>query len=326
MCDVFGGGALNGIVSGDMSTEFVEKVKSIDSIEKVSAIYELDNKISAVSVLVGRMEGLDDLNLHNFMLNINYEDEKTKKEIEDVFEKGRNILFSRDCLKQRNLNVGDTISLSYNGRDFNYKIIGSFISRGDNSEAIIPGKYAKSDFGAVNYGTLTFTATDPDAVIVQIRDLFGNKYNWSRTIKEFYEDTMGVVSAFLEPMKKLTYFILLLAAIGVINNLLINYIQKKHSIAMYKSVGLSNRQNIKMSVIEGFSSGLIGAAVGLFVSYMEIKTIFIVAGPRISVQPEFDAMVFLMTGLAGIIITLVGSVVPILKGSKMKLVEEIKFE
>ena len=33
-----------------------------------------------------------------------------------------------------------------------------------------------------------------------------------------------------------------------------------------------------------------------------------------------------MAGLAGIMITLIGSVVPILKGSKMKLVEEIKFE
>ncbi|HEX3028194.1 MAG TPA: FtsX-like permease family protein [Clostridia bacterium] len=326
ICDIFDGGALNGTASGDMSTEFVEKVKSIDSIEKVSAIYELDNKISVDSVLLGRMEGLDDLSLHNFMLNIKYEDEKTQKNIEDIFEKGRNILFNRDCLKKCNLNVGDTISLSYNGQAYKYKIIGSFKSRGDNSEAFIPGKYAKSDFGAVNYGTLTFTATNPDAVIVQIRNLFGNKYNWSRTIEEFYEDTMGVVSAFLEPMKKLTYFILLLAAIGIINNLLINYIQKRHAIAMYKSVGLSNRQNVKMTMIEGFTSGVIGAAIGLFVSYMELKTIFIVAGPRVSVEPEFDTRIFIMTGLAGIIITLVGSVVPILKGFKMKIVEEIKFE
>lgn len=326
ICDVFGGGALNGTVSGDMSTEFVEKVKSIDSIEKVSAIYELDNKISADSVLLGRMEGLEDLRLHNFMLNIKYEDEKTQKNIEDTFVKGRNILFSGDCLKKRNLNVGDTISLSYKGQAYKYNIIGSFKSRGDNSEAFIPGKYAKSDFGSVNYGTLTFTATNPDAVIVQIRNMFGNKYNWSRTIEEFYEDTMGVVNAFLEPLKKLTYFILLLSAIGIINNLLINYIQKRRAIAMYKSVGLSNRQNVKMTMIEGFTSGLIGSAIGIFVSYMELKTIFIVAGPKVSVDLEFDAWIFIMTGLAGVVITLVGSVMPILKGSKMKLVEEIKFE
>ncbi len=40
----------------------------------------------------------------------------------------------------------------------------------------------------------------------------------------------------------MTYFILLLATVGVINNLLINYIQKRRTIAMYKSIGLSNRK------------------------------------------------------------------------------------
>ena len=45
---------------------------------------------------------------------------------------------------------------------------------------------------------------------------------------------------------------------GVINNLLINYIQKRRTLATYKSIGPSNRQNRKMTLIEGLSSGLIG--------------------------------------------------------------------
>lgn len=48
----------------------------------------------------------------------------------------------------------------------------------------------------------------------------------------------------MKPMHSMTYFILLLAAVGIVNNLLINYMQKCRSIAMYKSVSLSNRQNI----------------------------------------------------------------------------------
>ena len=124
----------------------------------------------------------------------------------------------------------------------------------------------------------------------------------------------------------MTYFILLLATVGVINNLLINYIQKRRSIAMYKSVGLSNRQNMKMTLVEGFSSGLIGAAIAIFVSYMEIQTIFLVASPKISMVPDLDAATFLAAGGMGIAVTLLGSVVPIFKSRRMKLVEEIKFE
>ena len=124
----------------------------------------------------------------------------------------------------------------------------------------------------------------------------------------------------------MTWFILLLAAVGVINNLLINYLQKRRSIAMYKSVGLSNRQNMKMTLIEGFSSGLTGAAIAVFVSYMEIQTIFLVAGPKISTVPELNANLFLAAGGMGILVTLLGSAVPIFKSRSMKLVEEIKFE
>ena len=124
----------------------------------------------------------------------------------------------------------------------------------------------------------------------------------------------------------MTYFILLLATVGVINNLLINYMQKRRTIAMYKSIGLSNRQNRKMTLIEGFSSGLIGAVIAVFVSYMEIQTIFLVAAPKISMLPELDLWTFLVAGGLGIFITLLGSVVPFMKSRNMKLIEEIKFE
>lgn len=95
---------------------------------------------------------------------------------------------------------------------------------------------------------------------------------------------------------------------------------------MYKSVGLSNRQNAKITLIEGFSAGLIGVVIAIFVSYMEIQTIFLVAGPKISTVPELDVVTFLAAGGMGILVTLLGSVVPIFKSRSMKLVEEIKFE
>ena len=145
-------------------------------------------------------------------------------------------------------------------------------------------------------------------------------------MEEFNADALSTVSAFLQPMHNMIYFILLLVAVGVINNLLINYMQKRRSIAMYKSVGLSNCQNVKLTLIEGFSAGLIGSVIAIFVSYMEIQTIFLVAGPKIAMTPELDASTFLTAGGMGIIITLIGSVVPILKSRSMKLVEEIKFE
>jgi ABC-type antimicrobial peptide transport system permease subunit len=261
------------------------------------------------------------------MFAITYDSESVKNKVISIFSNERAVLLSATSLIKCNAKIGDMISLTAGSKTYEYKIIGSIKSRADDADAVIPASYAMSDFGAANYGFLAYTAADPEAIIVQIRNLFGNTTNWSRTVKEFYADIRGTLGAFLEPVSKLTYFILLLAIVGVINNLIINYIQKRHSIAMYKAVGLSNRQNIKMTLIEGFSSGLIGASIGIIISYLEIKTIFLVSGPKMSVvAPKLDARVFITAGIMGITVTLIGSLVPILKGSKMKIVEEIKCE
>ena len=69
---------------------------------------------------------------------------------------------------------------------------------------------------------------------------------------------------------------------------------------------------------------MIGSIIAMAVSYMEIKTIFIVAGPKISIDPNLDILSFTLVGFIGIIINLTGSIVPIIKSFKMNLVEEIK--
>lgn len=324
--DVFDGAQMEGFSDGEMSQDFVKQVEKMEGIEKVMPLYVFNNEIEAENITFSRFEATDNLELYNSMLHLRYTGKDMEKDAVSAFSEKRAVVLSKNCLDKTGFKVGDPISLT-NGQESNtYTIVGSFESRATDVEAIIPSAYAVSDFNAQNYHFLAYTAADPDAIMVQIRDLFGSTQHWSRTVAEFNKDALSTVGAFLKPMNSMTYFILLLAAVGIINNLLINYIQKRRSIAMYKSVGLSNVQNLKMTLIESFTSGMIGACIAIAVSYLEIQTIFIVAGPKLSIQPELDVMTFLSAGLMGVLITLIGSAVPIVKSRKMKLVEEIKFE
>ena len=324
--DVFNGAELQGFADGYMEQEFVDQVKEMDGIEKVLPVYVYENQMQANGTTLSRLEGTDNLEWYSSMLALHYTEKNMEEQAISAFAGERAVLLSESCMDRTGFAVGDTLSLATGSGQADYKVVGSFKSRATDVEAVIPSTFAVSDFGASAYDFLAYTAADPDAIMVQIRDLFGDTSNWSRTVEEFNTDALSTVGAFLQPMHSMTYFILLLATVGVINNLLINYIQKRRSIAMYKSVGLSNRQNMKMTLIEGFSSGLIGAVIAIFVSYMEIQTIFLVAGPKISMVPELDAVTFLAAGGMGIAVTLLGSVVPIFKSRRMKLVEEIKFE
>ncbi|PBF99411.1 ABC transporter permease [Clostridioides difficile] len=324
--DVFSDAELQGFADGKMNEEFIEDVKHMDGIKKILPLYVMNNEISGNGVTLSRLEGTDNIKLYNSMFGINYTNFEIKKQVIEAFNDKRSIILNEDTLKKVGLSIGDTITLSNDKYDFSYKIVGSFKSRANDVEAVIPSHYAVNDFDKTNYGFLVYTAVNPDVVMIQIRDLFGDTYNWSRTVEEFNNDSLNTISSFLSPMNKMTYFIFLLATVGIINNLLINYIQKKRSIAMYKSIGLSDKQNIKVTLIEGFTSGLLGAVIGIVISILEIQTIFIVAGSKISMKPDLDFKTFIIVGLLGIIVTLIGSIVPIIKGKKMKLIEEIKFE
>ena len=324
--DVFNGAELQGFADGHMEPDFVEQVKDMDGIEKVLPVFVYENRMQADGMTFSRLEATDNLEWYSSMLALHYTEKGMEEKAVLAFDGERAILLSESCMERTGFEIGDTLSLNCGAGQNDYLVVGSFKSRATDVEALISSTYAVSDFDASAYDFLAYTAADPDAIMVQIRDLFGETSNWSRTVEEFNTDALSTVGAFLRPMHSMTYFILLLAAVGIINNLLINYIQKRRSIAMYKSVGLSNRQNMKMTLIEGFSSGLIGAVIAIFVSYMEIQTIFLVAGPKISMVPELDAVTFLTAGGMGMIVTLLGSVVPIFKSRRMKLVEEIKFE
>lgn len=325
--DVFHGAKLQGFADGRMEPEFVEQVEKMEGIDKVLPVYVFENTIKTDNIILSRLEGTDNLEWYSSMLALHYTDNRFLEQAAASFQrKERSVILSEGCLERTGFSIGDEIILSNGTEGSSYIIVGSFKSRATDVEAVIPAFYAVSDFGAAVYDFLAYTAADPDAIMVQIRALFGETSNWSRTVEEFNSDALATVGAFLEPMHTMTYFILLLATVGVINNLLINYMQKRRTIAMYKSIGLSNRQNRKMTLIEGFSCGLIGAVIAIFVSYMEIQTIFLVAAPKISMLPELDLWTFFAAGGLGIFITLLGSIVPIIKSRNMKLVEEIKFE
>ena len=309
--DVFNGAELEGFADGMMDQAFVDEVKAIDGVEKVLPLYVFNGKLQGNGIPFSRLEATSNLEWYNTMFALHYTGQEEKEQAETGFVSGRAIILSEDRMKQAGLSPGDTIRLSDGASEKDYTVAGSFKSRATDVEAVIPSDCAVTDFSPSSYGFLAYTAADPEAVMIQIRDLFADTPNWSRTVEEFNTDALSTVGAFLQPMHSMTYFILLLAAIGVINNLLINYMQKRRSIAMYKSVGLSCRQNRKMTLTEGFSSGLLGALIAMFVSYQEIQTIFLVAGPKISMVPRLEASSFLTAGTLGILVTLLLSLIHI---------------
>lgn len=324
--DVFRGAKLDGFTDATLPPALVEEIKALDGIDEVLPVQVLYDHVRMNDAPLARVEGTDDIALYAEMFAMTYERGSDRTRIEDMFAAGRGVLLSAKRMKAAGVKPGDTVTLSAQGGSFPYTVLGIFKVRSTDADAIISSACAKEDMGARNYGIVAYTAPNPDAVMAQIRDLFADRSHWSRTVAEFNQDALGTVNAFLAPMRNLTGFILALAAVGIMNNLLINHIQRRRMTAMYRSVGMSGRQGAKIILIEGFSTGLIGALIAMGISWLEIQTIFLVAGPRISVQPELETGAFLWAGALGVIITLLGALAPIARGRGLRLVDEIQFE
>ncbi|WP_413840353.1 ABC transporter permease [Clostridioides sp. ZZV14-6044] len=205
--DVFHDAKLQGFADGKMNQEFIEDVKHMDGIKKVLPIYVMNNEIACDSIKFSRVEATDNIKSYSSMFAINYTNSYMEEVTIKSFEKERSIILNEDTLKKTSFSVGDKINVSNGGKEFFYTIVGSFKSRANDVEAVIPSSYAVSDFDKTTYGFLAYTAVNPDAIMIQIRDLFGDTSNWSRTVEEFNNDSLNTINSFLSPMNNMTYFI-----------------------------------------------------------------------------------------------------------------------
>lgn len=204
--DVFNGAELQGFADGRMEPDFVEQVRQMEGIEKVLPVYVYENNMQANGVTLSRLEATDHLEWYGPMLALHYTESGMEAQAVSAFAGERAILLSKSCMERTGFAVGDTLTLARAGGQNDYRVVGSFKSRATDVEAIISASCAVSDFGASTYDFLAYTAADPDAIMVQIRALFGETSNWSRTVEEFNTDALSTVGAFLQPMHSMTLF------------------------------------------------------------------------------------------------------------------------
>ena len=97
--------------------------------------------------------------------------------------------------------------------------------------------------------------------------------------------------------------------------------------AIYKSVGMSTRQMMKMVFLESLISGVFGALIGIVEGLMLLFIAPYVLG---AVDKEliihFSNKELIKSFLVGVTITTLASISPILKTSKFKIIEALKYE
>ena len=66
---------------------------------------------------------------------------------------------------------------------------------------------------------------------------------------------------------------MVIGVFGILNNFAISFMERKRSLAMFRSMGMSKGQTIKMIFIEALSGGIVGGSVGVFSGVVNISIV-----------------------------------------------------
>ncbi len=306
-------------------------VRSTTGVKAVQGRFIIEDVIVLGSTeRIGELHGVDSAYLDfQRITGISGDLRETRKLIEKL-NYGRNIIIS-DLLKNiYGLKKGDSLTLRFNNKDFTYKVIGfvNTIEQGGRF-AMIAKRYFKMDTGEKFYTELAVkTNIDPKSVLHTLIKKYDRSLPSGFTIQEFLEeDILKEISGLITILNGFSILTALICLIGLVNNLIVNFLAKKHSLAVLCSVGATRVQTVKIVLIEAVTSGIIGSIIGICFGLIMISIIPNFTRAIVAVIPaQFSITNFIVTGIGGVLVTLVASASPVFKTSKLNIVESIKYE
>ncbi len=306
------------------------RIRAIDGVEGTYGIYrthgvdvpELDEEIR---VIYG-------VNKRRFLDFFDLDTSANPEYLVEELDSGKNILLSYTLKQSFNVEEGDILNLEFNeSAKRSYTIIGFFQSLDYyGSIAFISERNLKLDGGYNNFSEIYIKIDDNiDEVVERLTDTFEQRRAYIDTVAEIEERAVKSQEPMFNIMKGFSIIALIISFIGIINNLLISFIERRRSIALLRAVGMNKVMSIKMVFIEAVSIGTIGSLIGIIMGWF-VLTFILPALMTAMGMPQivmiYSAWQIFSLICIGIIITLIASISPAMKSSRLNLIQEIRYE
>ncbi len=306
---------------------FEQSLLAMDGVQQVCGSLESNPaEIIGTEYKLSYVNGINTAKYTSFF-NLNMDGDKDA--VLKSLDNERSIILTSIFRKKAGFNVGDNITLKLDRGNFTYKIIGfqdSILNGG--SFGLISDKYFKADTGIQTYNEIYIkTDKDPEAVVEEInRKYRGQSYDVI-TMKALEEQNYAANASIFGAMEAFSYLATIIGIFGIINNYIVSFIERRRSLAMYRSVGMSRRQIVGMMTVESATCGIIGGIMGVTAGLMMVRTIpYVMEAMDFAMPIHLNPTLIIVSFLLGAVITLVASVSPIRKTSRLNLVEALKYE
>jgi putative ABC transport system permease protein len=307
--------------------------QTLKTIEKIDGVRDAYGSYAAYNVKVGdgkdqltALTGVDSSKFNDFVdIGMIGDPNEKLKELDE----GRNIIITTALKYKFNVDIGDYITLDTKTGKRDYKVTGLCETIYYNGQAaFISDKYFKQDM-AMHYYNNIFVKSDGNVekTVQNIKETFRGNGLRIMTVADMAKRNEENNAAMFNIFKGFSVMAMVIGIFGVINNFAISFMERKRSLAVFRSVGMSKRQIKKMILIEALTGGFIGGAVGVTMGVMMISIVpYLLRAIDLPIDIIYDPIFIIDSLLGGVIVALVASISPVLKSSKLNIIEAIKYE
>lgn len=302
-------------------------VRTVPGVADTYGIYDARRvRVANTDKQINIIHGVDEEKYPEYF---DFEFAGNREELLARLDTGRFIIITTTLKRQHDWKIGDSINLELGKRPKEYEIIGFLNSlMWNGSYALIGERFLKMDTGRRTYADLYIKSSVPPEQLQQrLTGKFRRRWVWTMTLDQMESRELESNRQLFSVLRGFSYMATIIGIIGIINNFIIGFIERKRSLALFRSTGMSRGQTVSMVFIEALSGGIIGAISGLITGLLMLAII-----PRLLTDMALPVVVvvskitFVQFLAGGIIVTLFASVSPALKSSKLNIIEAIKYE
>ncbi|WKD36370.1 ABC transporter permease [Streptomyces xanthophaeus] len=228
-------------------------------------------------------------------------------------------------LTQNGLKVGDRVTLALNGRQVAATVVGELVE--GNAQALDATWQTflrlSPEAGAAEYEVRLAAGADAGAYMAAAEAI-----DPGLRVSVLDGRNAGTVTV-VAFSSVFTVLLSIVAALGVFNTVLLSVRERRRDLGMLKSIGMTPRQVVAMTVTSvaglGAVGGLLGVPLGLAAHRLVVDNVGVVSFPE-SMKDVWDAPSLTGLLLAGIVIAVLGALVPARSAARMTIASALHTE
>lgn len=265
--------------------------------------------------------------------------DNTRMDIKELDYKIKNlkyneILFDEKLLENNNLKVGDTIKIKFDilNKELEYKIVGTVNSANFTTARNIIVINLDNYLENIRKIPSQFELKAKDGIDLKelkkkIKAELKEPFIMIKTFDEFIGEQEESTSGIINLVYVIEGLAIFLAFIGIVNNQIIGFIQRRKELAVLNSTCMSKGQLMKMLFTETLLVNIISCLIGLVISFLLTDIIdSFLQGMSLYLEMVFDLENALKFIFIIIIVLLFTLIVPLKRLRKMNIIDEIKYE